>query len=134
VDTVEALPQDPAQASKAPRLKKSDGLIRWDRTAAQIKNHVRAVQPWPKAHTFWHRSDAAPARLIVGPVAVDAPLESPTAPGTVLEASGDRLCVATADRAVLLTSLQPAGKRMLPIAEFLRGYQVQPGDTFGAEQ
>jgi methionyl-tRNA formyltransferase len=133
-DAVEPLAQDSSQASKAPRLKKSDGLIHWDRTAAQIKNHVRAVQPWPKACAFWHRADGTPLRLIIGPVSPDAPLETPVAPGTVLEASEDRLCVAAADRAVLLTSLQPAGKRMLPAAEFLRGYHVQPGDTFGAEE
>jgi methionyl-tRNA formyltransferase len=134
VGTVQALPQDSSQASRAPRLKKSDGSIQWDHTVAQIKNHIRAVQPWPKAHTFWRRSDGTPVRLIVGPVAIGAPLESPVAPGTVLEASGDRLCLAAADRAALLTSLQPAGKRMLPVAEFLRGYQIRPGDKFGRQE
>lgn len=132
--TIEAISQDACQASKAPRLQKSDGLIRWDRTAVEIKNHVRAVQPWPKAYTFWHRDEGGPLRVIVGPAAIDAPLKSSVAPGTVIEASGDRLCVAATDRAVLLTSLQPAGKRMLPVAEFLRGYQVRPGDKFGPEE
>jgi methionyl-tRNA formyltransferase len=131
--TIRALPQDSSQASKAPRLKKSDGLIQWDRTAAQIKNQIRAVQPWPKAYTFWHRSDAPPVRLILGPVAPGSPPKLRVDPGTVLEASGDCLSVATADRAASLTGLQPAGKRMLPVAEFLRGYQVRPGDKFGPE-
>ena len=51
----------------------------------------------------------------------------------VLEASGGRLTVAAGEGAVSLTSLQPAGKRMLPVDEFLRGYPVQPGDEFGPE-
>ena len=40
---LEALPQDHTQASKAPRLKKTDGLIDWSRPAAAIKNQVRAL-------------------------------------------------------------------------------------------
>jgi methionyl-tRNA formyltransferase len=126
---LEALPQDPSQASKAPRLKKTDGLIDWSRPAVDVKNHVRAVQPWPKAYTFWHRSEDDRLRLIVGPLKV---VESPdAAPGTVLEAAGDRLIVATGQGAARLTEVQPAGKRMLTPAEFLRGYRVQPGDRFG---
>ena len=68
--TLEALPQDAALASKAPRLKKTDGLIDWSRPAAAIKNHVRAMEPWPKTYTFWHRPSGAPMRLILGPVSV----------------------------------------------------------------
>ncbi len=81
--TLEALPQDPALASKAPRLKKTDGLIDWTRSALGVKNQIRAMQPWPKAYTFWHRPGSAPARLILGPVdVVDHPVAA--APGTVL--------------------------------------------------
>ena len=43
----ELLPQDASLASKAPRLKKSDGAIDWSRTSLQIKNHIRAMEPWP---------------------------------------------------------------------------------------
>ena len=64
---LEALPQDPALASKAPRLKKTDGLIDWRRPAGAIKNHIRAMEPWPKTYTFWRRPDGPPLRLIFGP-------------------------------------------------------------------
>ena len=40
---VASLPQDPAQASPAPRLKKTDGAIDWTRPAAAIKNQIRAL-------------------------------------------------------------------------------------------
>ena len=129
----EALPQNAALASKAPRLKKSDGAIDWKRPAAAIKNHVRAMQPWPKAFTFWRRRGAAPLRLIVGPVAVADPPQVATAPGTVLEAAGGRLLVAAGEDALLLSSLQPAGKRMLPVEQFLRGYRIEPGQKLGPE-
>jgi len=130
---LEALPQDHAQASRAPRLKKTDGLIDWSRPAAAIRNQVRAFEPWPKTYTYWHRPGAKPMRLILGPVAVVDPGQPGAAPGAVLECTGDRLIVAAGQGALALSSLQPAGKRMLPVAEFLRGNRVQRGDRLGPE-
>ncbi|MHB8898969.1 MAG: methionyl-tRNA formyltransferase [Thermoguttaceae bacterium] len=130
---LEALPQDPALASKAPRLKKTDGQIDWNRPAEAIRNQIRAFEPWPKAYTYWYRAQGTPLRLIVGPIRVlDAP-DSPPPPGTVLEASGDRLVLATGAGRALLSSVQPAGKRVMEIREFLLGYRVTPGDHFGPE-
>jgi methionyl-tRNA formyltransferase len=132
---LEVLPQDPALASRAPRLKKTDGLIDWQQPAESIKNHIRAMEPWPKSYTFVHRCDGSPVmRVLLGPVqAVNDQPSSGDQPGTVLEASGDRLRVATGRGSVLLAAVQPAGKRVLSVAEFLRGYRVQPGDRLGAE-
>ena len=42
---IEPLPQDPALASKAPRLKKTDGLVDWNRAAEAIRNQIRAMDP-----------------------------------------------------------------------------------------
>jgi len=129
----EALPQDPALASKAPRLKKTDGQIDWNRPAEAIRNHIRALIPWPKTYTFWNRTTAADLRMIVGPVeVVDGPTPD-AAPGTVVEADGDRLIVATGRGCVRLGSLQPAGKRQMEIGEFLLGYRIRPGDRLGPE-
>ncbi len=131
---VEAIPQDPAQASKAPRLKKSDGLIDWNRPAAAIRNHVRAMEPWPKTFTFWHRESGPPVRLILGPVSALPRTPKGVGPGTVVEAARDRLVVAAGEGAVLIQGVQPAGKRLLSTREFLNGHRVRPGDRFGPEQ
>ena len=130
---IEAVHQDPSHASKAPRLKKTDGLIDWTRPALAIKNQVRAMEPWPKTHTFWRRPGGPPLRLILGPVAAVDPPGGAATPGTIVEAAGDRLLVAAGNGAVLIKTLQPAGKRVLSVAEFLRGYRVQPGDRLGGE-
>jgi methionyl-tRNA formyltransferase len=126
------IPQDATLASRAPRLKKTDGAIDWSRPAAAIRNQIRALEPWPKTYTFWHRSDGPPARLILGPVSV-VECESAVAPGTILESSADRLVIAAGEDAVMPASVQPSGKRLMPIAEFLRGYHVRRGDQSGAE-
>lgn len=140
IDSIEAgqmevLPQNPALASKAPRLKKSDGWIDWSRPAAAIKNQVRALEPWPKCFTCWLRPGARPLRLIVGPVEVlPADSHPPAPPGTVLAVEPKRIIVMAGEGAVGLTALQPAGKKMLPAEVFLNGYRVRPGERFGGEE
>ena len=136
---LEPLVQDPGLACKAPRLKKSDGAIDWSRSSLEIKNHIRAMEPWPKCFTFWHhggrhRPKDQPVRLIVGSVSVIEAVESEAAAtGEVLQSSGDRLVVKTGDDAVALKQIQPAGKRAMKIDEFLRGYHVAPGERFGPQ-
>lgn len=122
-----ALPQDPALASPARRLRKTDGRIDWSRSAAAIRNQIRALEPWPRTYTFWQRSGHPPLRLILGHCsAVDVPQATA---GSVVRC-GDELIVAGGVGGLRIHELQPAGKRMLSAAEFLRGYHVQPGDSF----
>ena len=127
-----AIPQDPALVSKARRLRKTDGGIDWSRSAQQIRNQVRAFQPWPGSYTYWHRPNASPLRLIIGRAAVCPSLVA-AEPGTVLEASGDRLIIVSGHDALNLEVIQPSGKRPMSTAEFLRGYHVEPGQRFGPE-
>jgi methionyl-tRNA formyltransferase len=131
--TARALEQDPTHASKAPRLTKEDGAIDWSRTALEIKNQVRALVPWPRAFTFWHRAGGPALRITIDRVAIsDVIGETPSAArhGAVIE-EGERLIVATGDGAIEVIALQPAGKRPMSASEFLRGNRVQIGDQFG---
>lgn len=123
----QAIEQDPSLASRAPRLKKSDGLIDWNRPANAIRNQVRAMQPWPKAFTFLERHGKEPLRLILDDV-VALGSTGPDRPGTIVEATNDRLLVATGDGVLQVNRIQPAGKRVLDAAEFVRGYPVKVGD------
>ncbi len=154
--TAKPIEQDPALATRAPRLKKEDGAVDWSRPAVAINNQVRALVPWPKTHTLWHRPAGEPLRVILDKVHVEpggdtaepgtvlvatdatpgatgvSPVPvSETAPGTVLVATDATLTIATGEGTVTIDALQPAGKRVLSTAEFLRGYQVRPGERFG---
>src|SRR5204863_6646602 len=62
---VEGVKQDKSLVTKAPKLKKEDGLIDWSRTAEQACNQVRAMQPWPTAYTFLHREGHPPQRILI---------------------------------------------------------------------
>ncbi len=124
--------QDPAEATRAPRLKKSDGQIDWLQPASKIHNQVRALRPWPSTYTQWLRRQG-PLRLIVDQVSVarDVPPCSSSGPGGVVRCEGDDLWVATGDGPLAIRQLHPAGKRAMSAREFLRGYPVQVGDRLG---
>jgi methionyl-tRNA formyltransferase len=129
---LEALPQDPALASRAPKLKKTDGAVDWSRPAEAIRNQVRAFDPWPKTYTYWHRAKGAPLRFIVGAArVVDIPPS--IEPGRVVEAAHGRLVISTGQGGLAPRTLQPAGKREMTIDELLRGYPLAPGDRLGPE-
>ena len=116
------IPQDESHATFAPKLTKAQGRIDWRQPAEAIVRLVRATVPWPGAATAWQGH-----LLKVWAAAPDA---GAGAPGTVLQASGERLLVAAGHGAVALTALQPAGGRHMQVREFLAGHRVQPGDVF----
>ena len=126
-------PQDHAQATYARRLSKSDGEIRWTQTATEIACQVRAMQPWPKAFSHWHRPDHPPVRVIIPRVSVIA--DATDAPsGTVLPSAPGQLLVKAGRDAVSLETLQPEGKRPMSAADFVCGHPIHPGQWFAAGQ
>ena len=47
LDEIEAVPQDDALATIAPRLRREDGELEWSADPLEIDRRVRALQPWP---------------------------------------------------------------------------------------
>ncbi|WP_425396725.1 methionyl-tRNA formyltransferase [Aeoliella sp.] len=132
--TAETVEQEHTAASKAPRLAKQDGLVDWSLPALQIKNRVRALSPWPRTFSFWHIEGREPVRVVIDRVQVDQSGEPEAsapgaAPGVVVEQSG-KLLVQTGEGLLEVLTLQPAGKRVMQAAEFLRGYS---GGRFASE-
>ncbi len=122
--TLVPVPQDHARATKAPLLKKDDGIIDWSKGPAEIKNHVRGMTPWPGAFT---RLDGAPIKVF----AVRTEAESEDAPpGTIVRVAGDGIYVAAAGGTVVITELQAPGKRRMDADQFVRGNRVPVGTRF----
>lgn len=122
-------PQDPALATKAPRLSKQEAEIDWRNNRRAIDCHVRGMQPWPTA--FSHlpvKADKPPLRMAILAVsAVDTDVSDLSA-GQIT--GGDDLVVATGDGALRIDRVRPAGKREMTGEEFLRGYQLPRGTAF----
>lgn len=116
--------QDQKLATKAPRLKRSDGKIDFKRGAADIVNQIRAFQPWPGTFTSWTPEGKSEVRLIIHHAdAIETdPLEKQShAPGEVIVSDKQNLIVQTGAGQLSLLKVQPAGKKPMAVADYLRG-------------
>ena len=108
-------PQDDSRATYAPLLKKQDGIVQWEHDAESICRHVRAMQPWPGAVTFWQGRQL---KILGARPSADSVSE---VPGRVIRHRKD-LAVVAGTGIVVLEEVQMAGKRALAAADFLHGY------------
>lgn len=127
--------QDPALVTRAPKMTKEVGVIDWNRSAEEIRNQIRALQPWPTAFTLWNRPGQEPLRLILYRSKARQRLSSEVGqPGELIISRGelntlDVFC--GKDTVLEVEELQPAGKRRMSAREFLRGRRPLPGDCLG---
>jgi methionyl-tRNA formyltransferase len=117
--TARAEPQDAAAATYAPKVDRDSARLDWTRQPAALARQVRAFDPAPGAWTTHH---GAPLKLF-GPTV----REDHGEPGRVLSA-GDDLVVAAGGGALALREVQPAGKTRLPVADWVRGRGIAPGE------
>jgi methionyl-tRNA formyltransferase len=121
----EERPQDDSEATYASRLTKEDGVIDWSLPATRIHDLVRGLYPWPHAYTF-----AGDRRLIVLGTEPLPAAPSDRSPGTIVEAHGDRLIVATGAGCLRILQIQAEGKRPTSAREFLAGHRFDPDARF----
>ena len=132
--------QDRKDVTKAPRLKKSDGEIDFDRSAQQINNQVRAFEPGPRSFTNWTPENKMSIRLIFAETLKVCPQNAKDEniphvnAGEVALCDSDRLWIQTGDGILAVVEIQPAGKKQMPIDAFLRGHQPKVGDVFGSSE
>ena len=119
--TLTPQPQDDAQATMAPLLKKEDGLIDWTRPATEITNRVRGLSPWPGAYTYVNGERWTLCRVSVGEVSQDV------APGTLTKVRKDRIDVATGVGTLQILDIQPSNSRRMTVAQYLAGHRVTEG-------
>jgi methionyl-tRNA formyltransferase len=120
------IPQDKARVSRAAKLTKDDGRIDWSRPAREIHNLVRAMQPWPAAHTHWQRGSdpSAVVRVIVHKTSV---ADRQGEPGSILDSDPPHFLVAAGSGAIQLHRVQLPGKKSLDLPDFLRGHPLAVG-------
>jgi methionyl-tRNA formyltransferase len=117
-------PQPAEGVSLAPRIEPADARVDWALPAHVVDRRVRGVTPAPGAWSTW-RGD----RLRLGPVD-PLPTSLGLAPGE-LSVGPTGVLVGTGRGAVRLGEVQPAGKRMLPAADWARGARPAAGERLG---
>lgn len=120
-----ATSQDKTAVTYAPLLKKEDGEIDWTHSAVSIERRIRAFHPWPSSYTWLgnKRLKILTARL--------STVEASATPGIIINRQDKGLTVAASQGSLILGRVQLEGKRAMPIAAFLAGYNLKPGDRLG---
>ncbi len=108
-------PQNELEATYAHKLTRSDRLINWQRSAADIERIVRAMTPTPGAV-------AELGNIEVKLLVTRAHPSSSLSPGEVRIEDRVRLLVGTIEGDLEIERLQPAGKQAMSVGAFLNGY------------
>ena len=120
-------PQPAEGVTYASKVEKHEALIDWAQPADAIVRRIRAFDPFPGANS---PLDGETIKLWAAH-AVPSPMAS-AAPGTILAVSDAGVAVAAAgDSVVAVTELQRPGGKRLAVADFLRGFDLKPGQVFG---
>lgn len=127
------LPQDASQATRAPRLSKSDGIIDWSLSATSIERMRRALEPWPRTATMFRHAHKAKRLVIEDCAVLDTDLNAnQKPPGTVLRADERGIAVACGENSVLtILRVIPEGKRSMLAGDFLRGNTIHTDSVLG---
>jgi methionyl-tRNA formyltransferase len=123
---ISATPQNHAEATLAPILKKEDGLIDFQWSSQEVYNRLRGFQPWPGIYTKYKGKVLKVASAKPAPVAAVE-----VAQGTMRIADGQLFIGCGSGSALELIQVQPEGKKVLSAREFINGYRPADGERLG---
>ena len=131
------VPQDEELATKCGKLSKNMGKIDFNKSAVDIRNLVRGLNPWPSAFT---RLDGKMLKIWVADavddknakeIAGNAEVLKNAAAGSVSFVTKDTIGVATGIGTLVLKEVQLEGKKRMLVKDFLLGNKVEIGTKLG---
>jgi methionyl-tRNA formyltransferase len=121
-------PQNNADATYAPILKKDDGRVNWSLHAKQIYDRLRGFTPWPGAYSTLRGKTL---QILRGAPSADG---VGAEPGTV-QVKDKHLLVSCGNKSTFeVFEVQMEGKKRLPVDAFLNGYPLRSGEKLGEDR
>lgn len=114
-------PQNHDEFSYAPIMDKKLGHIDFSKSAREIHNLVRGVNPWPSAYTNYTDKKIKVWKTKV----LDE--KSSKEPGTILKVDKEGIRVSTNDKVILITEIQMPNKKRMEVKEFIKGNTLEVG-------
>ncbi|WP_110929370.1 methionyl-tRNA formyltransferase [Bacillus massiliglaciei] len=112
---LEPMKQDESLATFASNIKRADEEINWTNAGEDIYNQVRGLNPWPVAYTILN---GAVLKIWQSQkIKTDKQQE----PGTILDTKEGILVSTGNHTSILITELQPSGKKKMKASDYLRG-------------
>ena len=111
------IPQDESKVSFAPMLDKSMCPIDWNKTAQQVHDHVRGLNPWPCATATIGGTFFKIHSTVI--------TEGNGQPGEILGLTKTGLRVACGEGAVEIRILQAEGGKRMAVPDYFRGHPLE---------
>ncbi|MDL2223576.1 methionyl-tRNA formyltransferase [Bacteroidales bacterium OttesenSCG-928-M11] len=127
--SIRSIPQNQIQSNPdclklAPKIFKEDCRIDWTKTSKEIYDFIRGLAPYPAAFTEIELTEGE--LLYIKVFESNKLIEAHNQlPGTISSDGKTYLRIATADGWLELRTIQVAGKKSMPIEDFLRGRRTQ---------
>ena len=125
--TLTRTPQTDENSCYAGMLSKSDSPIDWTRSAQDIHNQVRGLQPWPTAVTS---RGGEPVKVHATCKMSAAPSGAAEVPGALAAEKGQLFVRCGDGRFLEVLEIQPQGSRRMAARDYLLGHPVSSGDVF----
>lgn len=125
-NTLLPVQQDDSQATYAAKLKKEEGLIHWEKSAVDLLNQVRGLTPWPGTYTMLNKKRLRVLKVRTTEGTID------DMPGKVARITDEGIEVGTGQGRLVITELQPEGKKSMSAKSFLAGHKLERGTLFEA--
>lgn len=117
--------QNDDETCYSPIMDKTLGNIDWNKSAKDIHNLVRGVNPWPSAYTTYENQTMKIWKTKV----VDK--NSDKAPGTILKVDKEGIEVNTGNGVIQIIEIQMSGKKRMVVSEYIKGNTISTDIVLG---
>lgn len=124
-DEIQRIKQNHEESTHAPKLKKEDGQINWNTKARSLHNKIRGMQQWPSVYCFYKDN----LIKIIKSEIYEENVKNLSV-GKIKSIIKEGIVVSTTDGDILLTQLQPQGKKSMDASSWANGARVKIGDEF----
>ena len=111
------------KAIYAKKIRKKETFIKWEKSAVEIKNLVRALNPKPVARSYFRNKSI---QIFI----VDT-VNHQGKPAEVLAIKREGPVVGTGKGAIVIKEVKIEGKKKITGREFCNGYRINSGEKFG---
>lgn len=119
------IPQNHDEFTYAPMMNKTLGQIDFSKSAKEIHNLVRGVNPWPSAYTTYKGQTMKIWKTKVLSESSDK------VPGTILKVDKEGIRVSTKDNVILISEIQMPGKKRVLVEEYIKGNSIETNEILG---
>ncbi len=130
---LKAQKQNEEEATYVGMLKKSMGLIHWEKDAASIDRLVRGLNSWPSAYTYY-RKKSLKIWECEAILEENGRVETEGMAGVVERVEKDAFYVRTGKGLLKVVQVQLEGKKRMDVKDFLLGYPLEAGAILGGQE